>query len=69
MALPMEQRTARYTGDIHEFLFNQLGTISKAFGHDDPRSLQVGLWVFLPQEADCAPVLLRRRDWEAAIVQ
>lgn len=67
MNLTMEHRTARYTGDIHELLFNRVGTISKANGHDDPRSLEVGLWVFLPKEAECEPVLIRRRDWEEAM--
>ncbi|WP_028465783.1 hypothetical protein [Nisaea denitrificans] len=68
MNLTMEHRTARYTGDIHELLFNRVGTISKANGHDDPRSPEVGLWVFLPKETDCEAVLIRRRDWEEAML-
>lgn len=64
MTLTMGHGTARYTGDIHEMLINRVGKISKAHGHDDPHSPEVGLWVFLPKEADIDPVLIRRRDWE-----
>ena len=32
MNLTMEHRTARYTGDIHELLYDRVGTISKADG-------------------------------------
>lgn len=67
MHLVTESRIGRYTGDIHSLLYNRLGTISKADGHDDPRSLHVGLWVFAPREADIDPVLIRRRDWEDAV--
>lgn len=64
MNLFMEHRTARYTGDIYEALSNRLGTVIKTPGYDNPRSPEVGLWVFLPTEANSEPVLIRRRDWE-----
>lgn len=62
-----EAQIARYTGDIHVMHYNRVGKISKARGHDDPRSLEVGLWVFLPSGDDLEPVLVRRRDWEEAL--
>ena len=67
MNLTMEHRTARYSGDIHELLYDRVGTISKADGYDDPHSPEVGLWVFLPKEPSCEPVLIRRRDWEEEV--
>jgi hypothetical protein len=48
-------------------LYNRVGKIAKAQGHDDPSSPEVGLWVFLPSEQDLDPVLVRRRDWEEAL--
>ncbi|MBO6561867.1 MAG: hypothetical protein JJ959_15085 [Nisaea sp.] len=62
-----DSRAARYTGDIHALLYNRVGKIAKAQGHDDPSSPEVGLWVFLPSEQDLDPVLVRRRDWEEAL--
>ncbi|UUX49142.1 hypothetical protein NUH88_17270 [Nisaea acidiphila] len=67
MNLGTDGQIARYTGDIHTLLYNRVGKISKAIGHDDPNSPEVGLWVFLPSEQDMDPVLVRRRDWEEAL--
>lgn len=67
MQLGADSRIGRYTGDIHSLLYNSVGKICKADGHDDPRSPQVGLWVFRPQQDDMEPVLIRRRDWIDAI--